>query len=135
MTKSIGRATALLTCAMMMLLAISTASAAARPSIVTEAQNSKTIVIAQNAPLIISLESNLSTGYSWRVSKNDPAIVKFVEQSAFPPMVRMPGAPGHEMFKFKAIATGSDSIELEYVRPWEKGVAPVKKFAIAVTVK
>jgi inhibitor of cysteine peptidase len=135
MTKSIARATALLTYMTMMSLMISVARAAARPAPVTEAQNGKTIVIAKYAPLIIALESNPSTGYSWRVSKNDSAIVKLIEQSAFPPMMRMPGAPSHEMFKFKAIATGSDSIELEYLRPWEKGVAPVKKFSIEVTVK
>jgi inhibitor of cysteine peptidase len=139
MTKAIARAAALLTYLTMMSLTMPLlfpgASAAARPPIVTDAQNGKTIVIARDAPLVIALESNPSTGYSWRLSNNDGAIVKFIDQSTFPPMVAMPGAAGHQMFKFKAIAAGSDSIELEYLRPWEKGVAPAKKFRIEVTVK
>lgn len=135
MTKSIVRAIALLTCVTMMAASVSIAIAAAGPPIVTETQNGKTVVVAAGAPLVIALESNPSTGYSWRLSKNDAAVVKFLDQSAFPPARPVPGAPGRQLFKFKAIAPGTDSIELEYLRPWEKGVAPAKRFSISVTVK
>ena len=47
----------------------------------------------------------------------------------------MPGAPGHQSFKFNAISTGNDTIDLEYRRPWEKGVAPAKTFGLIVSVK
>ena len=135
MTKSTARAIALLTCVTMIAASVSIATAAARTPTVTEAQNGKTVVVAIGAPLVIALESNPSTGYSWRVSKNDAAVVKFLDQSAFPPARPVPGAPGRELFKFKAMAPGTDSIELEYLRPWEKGVAPAKRFSISVTVK
>ena len=135
MTKFIARAIALLTCVTMMVASVSSVTAAARTPIVTEAQNGKTVVVAIGAPLVIALESNPSTGYSWRVSKNDAAVVKFLDQSAFPPARPVPGTLGRELFKFKAIAPGTDSIELEYLRPWEKGVAPAKRFSISVTVK
>jgi len=135
MTKAIGRATTALICAVIIGLSFSTSTIAAGPAIVTEAQNGKTIAIDQGNPLVVSLESNPSTGYSWQVGKNDNSILKFVDQSAFPPTVHMPGAPGHQMFKFKAIAAGTDSLELEYIRPWEKGVAPAKRFNVRVTVK
>jgi inhibitor of cysteine peptidase len=125
-----------LICTLPVVLMVSTSTLAAAPPIIaTETENGKTVAINQNALLIISLESNLSTGYSWRVSKNDNSILKFVDQTTFPPKTPMPGAPGHQMFKFKAIATGSDAIELEYLRPWEKGVAPAKTFSVIVTVK
>lgn len=103
---------------------------------VTEAQNGKTITIEQGAPLVITLESNPSTGYGWQVSKNDEAILKMHSAPTFRPAAHeMPGAPGHQSFRFVAISTGSDTIDLEYRRPWETSVTPAKTFSIIVTVK
>ena len=116
-------------------LIVSTSAFAVSAVTLTEAQNGKTVVVDQGASLIISLESNPGTGYKWQIGKNDNAILKFVDQSALPPKTPMPGARGRQMFKFKAIASGNDAFELEYVRPWEKGVAPAKRFGVIVTVK
>ena len=119
----------------MFVLSLSSLSLAAGPTIVTEKQNGKSIAIDKDSLLVISLEANPSTGYGWRVGTNDAAILKFLEQSAFPPKVAMPGAPGRQMLKFKALASGTDRIELEYLRPWEKDTPPAKRFSISVTVK
>jgi inhibitor of cysteine peptidase len=135
MRNSIDRTAAGLICTIVFVLSFSSACFGAGPMIVTETQNGKSVALEQDGILVISVESNLSTGYGWRVGKNDAAILKFVDQSAFPPRVAMPGAPGRQMFKFRALASGKDSLELEYVRPWEKGVPPAKKFSISVTVK
>jgi inhibitor of cysteine peptidase len=136
MTKHLVRAVPRLICAALMALVVSTSTAAAEPLILTGAHNGKTIVLDKGASLIIWLESNPSTGYVWQVGKNDNAILKLVGQPEFRPAThQMPGAPGHQRFKFGAIATGSDSIELEYLRPWEKGVAPAKTFGVIVMVK
>jgi len=112
------------------------AIAAAESVTVTEAQNGKTSTIEKGAPLVITLESNPSTGYGWQVAKNDGAILKQFGAPTFRPAAHeMPGAPGHQSFRFVAISTGSDTIVLEYRRPWEKGVAPAKTFSIIVAVK
>ena len=136
MTKYVVKPVPLLICAALMALIVSTSTAAAEPVIATEAHNGKTIVLGKGASLVISLESNPSTGYVWQIGKNDNAILKLVGQPAFHPGAhQMPGAPGHQLFKLEAIFPGNDAIELEYLRLWEKGVAPVKTFSLLVTVK
>ena len=102
----------------------------------TEAQNGKSVTIAKGASVVISLESNPTTGYVWQVGKNDNAVLKLAGAPAFEPGAKqMPGAPGHQLFKFEAVASGSDVIALDYVRPWEKDLTPARKFSVVVTVK
>ena len=114
----------------------SNVSVSAAEVIATEVANGKTIAVGKGDSLIISLESNPSTGYVWQVGKNDNAILRLVGQPAFRPSTdRMLGASGRQLFKFEAISTGSNALELGYVRPWEKGVAPAKTFGIIATVK
>ena len=133
MTKSIARMVPLL---MFAALVGSNISVSAAEVIATEVANGKTIAVGKGDSLIISLESNPSTGYVWQVGKNDNAILKLVGQPAFRPSTdRMLGASGRQLFKFEAISTGSNALELGYVRPWEKGVAPAKTFGIIATVK
>lgn len=111
-------------------------SIAADVSTLTEAQNGKSVVVAKGASIVVSLESNPSTGYVWQVGKNDNTVLKLIGAPAFEPGVnQMPGAPGHQLFKFEAVATGSDAIELGYVRPWEKDIAPARKFGCIVMVR
>lgn len=116
--------------------AIATRSTAAQTITATEAQNGKTLVVSTGDALLVSLESNPSTGYGWQVSKNDPAILKLVGAPVYQPASHpMPGAPGHQLFKFEATSAGSDAIELTYARPWEKGVAPARTYSLIVKVK
>ena len=136
MTKYFANAAALLICAALMARIVPSSAAAAEPVTATEAQNGKDIVVDQGASLVIVLESNPSTGYGWQVGKNNSAIMELAGPPRFHPAAhQMPGAAGHQLFTFGAILPGNDVIELEYLRPWEKGVAPVKTFSVGVTVK
>jgi inhibitor of cysteine peptidase len=111
-------------------------SVSATEVVATEMNNGKTIAVGKGDSLVISLESNPSTGYVWQVGKNDNAILKPVGQPAFHPSTdRMLGASGRQLFKVEAISAGRDALELGYVRPWEQGVAPAKTFGIIATVK
>ena len=109
---------------------------AVEPITLTEAQNGKSVAVAKGTSIIISLESTPSTGYVWQMGKNDNAVLKLVGAPTFEPGAKqMPGAPGHQLFKFEAIASGSDAVELGYVRPWEKDLTPARKFSVVVTVR
>ena len=50
------------------------------------------------------------------------------------PKSKMTGAPGKEVWKFKALSPGEAEIELQYVRPWDKGVEPARKTNLTVVV-
>jgi predicted secreted protein len=69
----------------------------------------------------LRLESNASTGYSWRLARPpDSAIVQPAGSRYLAPDAgQPPGTPGSEVWTFRAAGTGHATIELEYVRPWE----------------
>ena len=89
----------------------------------------------------ISLDSNITTGFGWKLAKPlDETIVKSVKnvyQNApqNPDKEPMVGAPGKEVWTFKALKSGTTTIEFKYVRPWEKDKAPAKTKSFPVVVK
>jgi inhibitor of cysteine peptidase len=44
------------------------------------------------------------------------------------------GAGGTEIWRFRATKAGRQILRMAYVRPWEKGVAPVKIVSFSVVV-
>jgi predicted secreted protein len=88
--------------------------------------------------LVVTLESNPSTGYQWELLENDESVLKQFGQPEFkPPEIsgpRMVGAGGWEIFRFRASSAGQMTLQLVYHRPWEEGVEPLKTFSLQVTV-
>jgi inhibitor of cysteine peptidase len=85
--------------------------------------------------LAISLESNPTTGYRWEVAEADDGILRQVGEAEFQPQSDLIGAPGVEILRFEAAATGQTTLDLVYHRPWEKGVEPLETFSVEVTVR
>jgi inhibitor of cysteine peptidase len=83
----------------------------------------------------ITLPSNLTTGYSWRMDELKPGVVKFDDSDYKPTNTAqgVVGSGGEEIFKFTAVGAGRVEINFEYVRPWEVGIPPVKKARFEVT--
>jgi len=87
--------------------------------------------------LVVTLESNPSTGYQWELLESNESILKQFGQAEFkpseisdPPVV---GAGGWEIFRFKAVSAGQMTLELVYHRSWED-TEPLKSFSIQVVV-
>lgn len=107
-------------------------------AITAPATSDKAIPIAVNegCEFAITLEANHTTGYQWRLeNKPDEKIVKSVGNVYNEQHSRLMGAGGTETWTFKAAGKGSTQIVLEYIRPWEKGVAPIKTQTFTVTVQ
>jgi len=84
----------------------------------------------------ITLESNRSTGYQWRMARPlDQKVVKLVGSGYQSPEVKLPGAGGKEIWTFEAVAAGRTEIAMQYIRPWEKGVPPARTAKFTVVVK
>jgi inhibitor of cysteine peptidase len=45
------------------------------------------------------------------------------------------GGPGQRVWLFQAIAEGETELTLEYLRPWEEGVAPAKSMTYKISIK
>ena len=69
----------------------------------------------------ITLNANLSTGYSW--SWINKATVTTVDSVAAISVStnNVPGSPSQEIWRFKAVKAGSDSIKFRYAQPWVGG--------------
>jgi predicted secreted protein len=85
----------------------------------------------------VNLCSNASTGFKWLDSANisDQTIVRQIDHKFVAPAKAMPGAPGQQVWTFKAFRKGTAQITNEYSRPWPGGEKSAWKFALDVMVK
>ena len=97
------------------------------------------VELEQGQILVITLESNPTTGYRWEQVESQEPILEQMGEAEFkpyetgePPLV---GAGGWEIFRFKTISAGQMTLQLVYHRPWEEGVEPLKTFSIQVVVR
>ncbi len=83
----------------------------------------------------ITLDSNRTTGYSWRLASNtDKAVVGLHSTRYIAPAATMPGAGGKEVWTFEATGKGTAQIHLEYVRPWETPAVAARQETFTVVV-
>ncbi len=78
--------------------------------------------ISINEEFQIDLESNHTTGYEWEWANNQRIdIVESISQKyvADSNPLRLSGVGGTEVWKFKGVKSGVDSIIMKYRRPWE----------------
>jgi Predicted secreted protein len=115
---------------------VATACSPAKPVNLTSADKGSQVSVKVGDQIVISLDGNPSTGFTWEAQELDTAIFQQVGEAAFessnPGLV---GAGGTLTLTFKALKAGTASLELVYLRPWETGVAPLDTFSVAVTVK
>jgi len=106
------------------------------PIVLTENANGKKAVIYRYQPLVIKLPSNPTTGYSWSIS-SEPAsqTLKLISSKYIAPKSNLVGAPGQEVWLFRALGPGKTMFKLSYSRPFEKNEKPAKEFMLAITVK
>ena len=98
----------------------------------TEENNGGLAELGKDQVLIITLESNPSTGYSWEVAEMDEDLLRQVGETEFEQMSPLLGAPEKQILRFKAVDAGQSTLKLVYHRCWEKGVEPANEFSLQV---
>jgi inhibitor of cysteine peptidase len=96
--------------------------------------NGKQIEIYQGQILVVSLEAQPSTGYTWEVVELDELILRQEGEPEFQPTSGGIGAPGIQIFRFESISAGETDLRMIYHQPWVEGVEPLEIFSIHVTV-
>lgn len=103
------------------------------------AANGRQVELQKGQTLVITLESNPSTGYRWEVVESDESILRQMGEPEFkvsdPREPPPPGAGGLEIWRFEATNAGQMALELVYHRPWEEGEEPLETFSLHVTVR
>ena len=90
--------------------------------------------------LAITLESNVTTGFSWHLTISDPKVVVQIGEPLYqdPPSdsgTPTLGAAGKQTFFMQAVETGTVIVSLEYEQSFETDVAAEKTINFTVDVK
>jgi len=125
----------LVTLAVVLFLAAA-CSSPAKQATLTAADNGSQVELKVGAQIVISLDGNPSTGFTWEAKDLDTAMFEQVGDPTFissdPGLV---GAGGTLILTFEALKAGAATLTLVYHRPWETGIDPIDTFAVTVTVK
>jgi len=98
----------------------------------------RNLEIAVGDTIKVTLCSNASTGFQWSETAQigAPALIQQVEHEFVAPEGEgLVGAPGNEVWTFKALEKGTTTVSMEYSRPWEGGEKGVWTFVLTVTVE
>ncbi len=100
----------------------------------TTANASGSIQLNAGDTLLVQLEGNYGTGYTWERIEPLAGALQSLGEPQFAPDKNLPGAPGHFTLRYRAVP-GSAQLELVYHRVWEADTPPVATFSLAVVVK
>ncbi len=95
--------------------------------------NGETVGVHRGVTIEVTLPSNPSTGYSWRLVAGDGRVVHLVSHRYEPPAKAIPGAGGREVWRFVARLRGSVTLVLGYLRPWQPKHV-VQRFRVTLRV-
>jgi predicted secreted protein len=94
----------------------------------------KQVELSVGESLVVTLESNVTTGYSWTLTGiSDESVLQKTKNEYVAPKTNLIGASGKEVWTFKALKKGNTTISLGYSRPWES-TPPVETFSLTVVV-
>lgn len=87
--------------------------------------------------LTLSLPSNPSTGYRWRVENSASSVLRILSPEVYsaPEEEEVVGSAGVSTWRFLANSTGDARLVLVYQQPWAADVAPVQTFDCKVIVR
>jgi inhibitor of cysteine peptidase len=96
------------------------------------------IEVSDGGVLTVSLGSNPTTGFSWTETAQiaDLAVLQQTESKFLLTDGKdLVGAPGSQVWTFRALQKGTTTINMEYSRPWEGGEKAEWTFELIVTVR
>jgi inhibitor of cysteine peptidase len=103
-------------------------------SVKTYSDVGDTIEAAVNGEFVISLDSNPTTGYSWKASYEESEFELISDEyEQYETEQMMTGVGGTQYLRFKALKAGNFEITLDYQRSWEG--EPAERMVFSVEVK
>jgi inhibitor of cysteine peptidase len=110
--------------------------ACAKPQVIQKAQkdDGSTVEMRKGDKLDVALEGNPTSGFSWVIAEGDTTIIAQEGEMQFLPSTDVSGGPGSEALHFGAIGKGKTTLRLQYRRPFETNVDPVRVYTLRVAV-
>ncbi|GEM_PF-3839360 len=105
---------------------------------ITQQDNGDTFTVAPETVIMLQLEATPGTGYGWYAKSS--ICLNRIEEPVFLPNQAdtaniLMGAPTVEVFFYRAIKEGLETLQLSYMRQWEKDKPPLKTFSITLRIK
>jgi len=98
------------------------------------ADNKTMSVDSSRSKFVVSLPSNPTTGYQWKLITYDKKLLKLIKSQYVPPQTKLIGAGGNMAFTFARVKgqsyPKSTYITLTYGRSWEPKNGTVTKMTI-----
>lgn len=97
---------------------------------------SDTVIAAKGKEFVISMDANVTTGYQWQLERPaEDGLITLVSSKYLPLKTGLVGSGGRSVWTFKAVRPGKARISFKYVRPWEKGIPPIKKAEYIIDIR
>ncbi|HID20327.1 MAG TPA: hypothetical protein EYP28_05265 [Methanophagales archaeon] len=104
------------------------------PTYANESNNNTTINVTTGRFLVITLEGNPTTGYTWEVTEPlDELVLRQIGGIVDVPESDLIGAPSKQIATFEVVGAGNATIKMVYHRPWETEEEPLDTFTLNVT--
>jgi inhibitor of cysteine peptidase len=117
-----------------LLLTVLTACSSANEVNLDAGDNGSQVELKSDQTLVISLEGNPTTGYTWEVAEVDEGVLRQVGEVEFEPEdTGDVGVGSVQILRFETVNSGKTSLDLVYHRSWEDE-EPQETFSIQVVV-
>jgi inhibitor of cysteine peptidase len=117
---------------MVLAAACCTALATAAVFPVSEKDNGRTISARVGDTILLKLQENPSTGYTWTLTVTPGLIVTRDQHS--PSIIRRIGAPGTHEWQIRVMQSGDQTISAVYSRAWEAEGTGGREFTLSFRV-
>jgi inhibitor of cysteine peptidase len=128
-----------LTALLILLVALAMATACSprqQEVMATIDDNGREKQLKKGQTLVVTLEGNPTTGYSWEVAEPlDEQVLRLTGEPEFKAESDLVGAGGVQILRFEAVNAGQITLKLVYHRPWEKDVEPLEIYSLQVVVR
>lgn len=92
------------------------------------------VEVAVGEQIVLNLEGNATTGYTWAVTAVDPAILAPAGDPDYQSESDADGAGGTYTFRFDAVGPGETEVVLMYFPSWEEPSATAGTFTFTAVV-
>jgi inhibitor of cysteine peptidase len=96
------------------------------------------VKLARGETLVVRLDANPSTGFSWTALDTAPAILTVDGEPVYTPRegaANTAGAGGVTTYRLRATAAGRGTLAFAYRRAWDTGVPPARMVRYIVIVE
>jgi len=102
-------------------------------SVLTSADNGRTVELHVGDQVALRLPENPTTGYRWAIDSSDANLVD-VKQGEFAAKSEAVGGGGEAQWSITAKAPGATSIRLKRWRQWEGDSSVVERYGITLQI-